>query len=358
MFERLKAAGGWLPWSKVMEMALYDDPHGYYSGKPRRIGREGDFYTAVSVGPLYGKLIARKVIQLWEAADRPDRWVLAEQAAHDGQLMEDMLVEIQASSEALSAVLEVVLIEPKESYREVQRERLGGIWVGRLRWVDRVGDLEATGGLLVCNELLDAFPVERVVRRDERWMELGVAISENGAVFAWESREIQGAKLRAEVERLPEDLPEGFVTEIQGAVLEWVEELGKSGFQGTMWLADYGLDAEEYWSVERPEGTLRRYLGHRMDDRVLEDLGRADLTCHVNFTRVHEAAIESGFQVMAYEDQGRFLTRLAAPWLSSLEGKMPVGEVGALLRQFQSLTHPGIMGRSFRVMLLERVSGL
>ena len=189
-------------------------------------------------------------------------------------------------------------------------------------------------------------------------MECGVALEGDGASIFWEDRAIRDEALKAEVERLPGDLPEGFVTEVQGAVKDWVEQLGRSGFQGAVWLADYGLDAEEYWSLERPEGTLRRYWEHRMDDRVLEDLGQADLTCHVNFTVVHEAATAAGFRVTAYEDQGRFLTRLAAPWLRSLEGKVPVGEVGALLRQFQSLTHPGIMGRSFRVMLLERESGL
>ena len=341
-----------------MEKALYDQSHGYYSGKPRRIGRTGDFYTAVSVGPLYGKLIGQQAVRLWEAAGKPGRWILAEQAAHDGQLMADMLAGIQAECGELAALLEVVLVEPQVGYREVQGDTLRDVWRGEVKWIDRVGELEGTDGLLVCNELLDAFAVRRVVKKGGQWMECGAALEGDGASIFWEDRAIQDEEVRAEVERLPGDLPEGFVTEVQVAVKDWVEQLGRSGFQGAVWLADYGLDAEEYWSLERPEGTLRRYWEHRMDDRVLEDLGNADLTCHVNFTVVHEAAMAAGFRVTAYEDQGRFLTRLAVPWLSSLEGRVPVGEVGALLRQFQSLTHPGIMGRSFRVMLLERVSGL
>jgi SAM-dependent MidA family methyltransferase len=258
----------------------------------------------------------------------------------------------------LAALLEVVLVEPQVGYREVQGDTLRDVWRGEVKWIDGVGELEGAEGLLVCNELLDAFAVRRVVKKGGQWMECGAALEGDGASIFWEDRAIRDEEVRAEVERLPGDLPEGFVTEVQVAVKDWVEQLGRSGFQGAVWLADYGLDAEEYWSLERPEGTLRRYWEHRMDDRVLEDLGNADLTCHVNFTVVHEAAMAAGFRVTAYEDQGRFLTRLAVPWLSSLEGRVRVGVGGALLRQFQSLTHPGIMGRSFRVMLLERVSGL
>ena len=117
-----------------MEKALYDQSHGYYSGKPRRIGRTGDFYTAVSVGPLYGKLIGQQAVRLWEAAGKPERWVLAEQAAHDGQLMADMLAEIQMECGELAALVEVVLIEPQLGYREVQGETLRDVWAGGVRW--------------------------------------------------------------------------------------------------------------------------------------------------------------------------------------------------------------------------------
>ena len=354
MRERLQARGGWLPWVETMALALYDSANGYYSGEPRRIGRQGDFYTAVSVGPLYGRLIAAQAVRIWEGAGCPARFVLAEQAAHDGQLMEDIVMEIQARHPALAAGLEVVLIEPQAKYRYAQEHRLRQVWPGRVTWIATITELEAAAGLLVCNELLDAFAVHRVIKRDGQWREQGVALAEDGVTLVWEDREIQVASLQKEVAKLPSDLPDGYQTEIQAAVLEWVSGLGASGFQGSVWIADYGLDAEEYWGPERTEGTLRRYWKHQMDDRVLQDLGEADLTCHVNFTGVHEAAAAAGFRVVEYADQGRFLTRLAGPWLRSLEGSATTGEAPALLRQFQSLTHPGIMGRSFRVLLLER----
>lgn len=350
--------GVWLPWVKAMDLALYHPEYGYYSRGPRRIGRGGDFYTAVSVGPLYGRLIAEQVARVWAAAGSPAHFVLAEQAAHDGQLMEDLLKALQTDHPEVARAVEVVLVEPQEGYQKAQELRLKRVWAGRLRWVAQIADLEASAGFLVCNELLDAFAVHRVTKVKGQWMECGVALSVNESALVWEHRIIEDEGLKAEAARLPPDLPDGFVTEVPIAVTRWVAELGRSGFLGTVWIADYGLDAEDYWSLERPEGTLRRYWNHRMDDRVLEDLGNADLTCHVNFTRVQEAAMKAGFEMVDYVDQGRMLTRLAGPWLSSLEGKGMTAETPCLLRQFQSLTHPGIIGRSFRVMLLERVAGL
>jgi SAM-dependent MidA family methyltransferase len=351
-------AGGWLPWAEVMDLALYHPEYGYYSKAPRRIGRGGDFYTAVSVGPLYGRLIAEQVARVWAAAGSPAHFVVAEQAAHDGQLMEDLLKAIQTDHPEMARAVEVVLVEPQEGYQKAQELRLKRVWAGRLRWVAQIADLKASAGFLVCNELLDAFAVHRVTKVKGQWMECGVALSVDESALVWEHRIIEDEGLKAAAARLPPDLPDGFVTEVPIAVTRWVAELGRSGFWGTVWIADYGLDAEDYWSLERPEGTLRRYWEHRMDDRVLEDLGNADLTCHVNFTHVHEAAMVAGFEMVDYVDQGRMLTRLAGPWLSSLEGKGMTAETPGLLRQFQSLTHPGIMGRSFRVMLLERVAGL
>jgi SAM-dependent MidA family methyltransferase len=172
--------------------------------------------------------------------------------------------------------------------------------------------------------------------------------------LVWQGREVTSLPLQIELERLPCDLPPGYLTEVSLAATDWLRDLAHSGFSGLVWLADYGLDAAEYYDPARTEGTLRRYWHHQMDDRVLEQLGEADLTSHVNFSRLIEVAQQSGFRVRDYADQGRLLTRLATPWLRRLEGMPPTPAVTAELRQFQTLTHPAFMGKSFRVLLLER----
>ncbi len=339
-----------------MAAALYEPGHGYYAGQPRRVGRAGDFYTAVSVGPLYGCLLADHAAACWRAQGRPARFALAEQGAHDGQLMADVLARLGAAEPELAGRLEVVIVEPQAGYRQAQRGTLGAIWNGGLRWVDCVAELPAGHGLFFSNELLDAFPAHRMRREDGAWKELGVTLCEDQ--LAWQSRNMNSETLRAEARLLPAELPEGFVSELQLAVLDWVRDLAASRFKGEVWIADYGLDTAEYWSPERPRGTLRRYFQHRMDDEVLADLGAADLTCHVHFTRLVEEAEKSGFTLLEASDQGALLTRLAAPWLQSLEGRPPDPAARALLRQFQTLTHPGLMGRSFRVLRLGRAGHL
>ena len=334
-----------------MAEALYGQGHGYYAGCPRRVGRSGDFYTAVSVGPLYGQLLAEQATASWAAQGRPQVWWLAEQGAHDGQLMADVLTALRERHPEAAAGVRVVLVEPQAGYQAAQKERLEPLWQGELCWVDTVAALPAGPGWFFSNELLDALPVHRVRREAGGWREQGVAVGEQG--LEWRSGELSCEALRLETERLPADRPEGFVTEVQLAVLDWVRALAESAFAGEVWIADYGLDAEAYWSLERPEGTLRRYGQHRMDDRVLEDLGGVDLTCHVNFTRLLEEAHAAGFTLLEDSDQGALLTRLATPWLRGLEGHPPDAATRALLRQFQTLTHPGLMGRAFRVLRLK-----
>lgn len=350
--QAIVAGGGWCSWADIMALALYHPTDGYYSGGPRRLGRAGDFYTAVSVGPLYGSLLAGLAAQIWqERGEQGDFW-LAEQAAHDGQLCEDVLQGLAKQAPLLAEQVQIALVEPQASYRQVQAARLSGQWGARLSWVETADQLTAGPGLLCCNELLDALPVHRVQWSEGQWWEQGVRLMGRG--YGWENRPIRAATLLRELERWPEPPAEGHITEIGLAALDWLRALGRSAFSGVVWIADYGLDAAEFADSARSEGTLRRYWQHRMDEQVLEDLGQADLTCHVNFTRLQEVAQEVGFRVRDYADQGRLLTRLALPWLQGLEGRVPTAETAAALRQFQTLTHPAFMGKSFRVLVLER----
>lgn len=329
-----------------MALALYHPEHGYYGSGPRRIGRGGDFYTAVSVGPLYGRLLAELARQTWEKQGRPAAFTIIEQAAHDGQLAQDILEACE---------FPYCIVEPNPRYRVVQQEKLAAHG-GRVRWVDSLGQVNleaAAGGLpavFVCNELLDAMPVHLLRWSGEAWQELRVRADAGGGLFF--SPEPPDSGLAAEIASLPTQLQTGHVLEVPLAALAWLREIAAAPFHGVVCIADYGLDAEELFTPERSQGTLRRYHGHQMDDRVLERLGQCDLTTHVPFTRLIHTAETLGMPVLSYEHQGRWLGKLAMPWLASLEGRPPDAASRALLRQFQSLTHPGIMGRSFRVLVL------
>lgn len=331
-----------LSFAEVMELALYHPGHGYYGPGPRRIGRGGDFYTAVSVGPLYGRLLADLAQQTWTDLGQPEGFGVIEQAAHDGQLAEDILAACE---------FDYVIVEPNPRYEAVQRERLAAFGA-RVTWVASLADIPARPALFVCNELPDAMPVHLVQWDGAQWRELFVVSQtipdSESPVLGWEAGEVS-EELRDELARLPDDLPAGYTTEINLAALRWMRELAAAPFHGRIYIADYGLDEEELYSIERTKGTLRRYYQHQTDDKVLENLGDCDLTTHVNFTRLVETAEEAGLKLRSYEHQGRYLSKIGLAWLATLEGKRPDAGTQALLRQFHSLTHPAMMGRSFRV---------
>lgn len=336
-----------MPWAEVMARALYDPEHGYYGRGPLRIGRGGDFYTAVSVGPLYGQLLASAILEAWQSLDKPTPFTLIEQGAHDGQLLHDIATALIGTE--LDAVMDCCIVEPRDDFRTAQRARLQPLLGERLRWVDAWPDAHATNGIVVCNELLDAFPVQRVQWNGEAWMEGAVHCPGDDSLLKWQWT--HAAKGTA---ALPSDLPFGYTTEIHPAASAWMAEVVAQPWLRAMIIADYGYEADEYYVPERSNGTLRRYVQHRSDTDVLLDLGECDLTAHINFTPLIDIAAEQGFAVRRFMDQGRFLTHAAAAWLRSLEGRAPDASTRALLRQFQTLTHPQHMGTAFRVLQLER----
>ncbi|MGV3659926.1 MAG: class I SAM-dependent methyltransferase [Prosthecobacter sp.] len=333
---------GRMPFAQVMEMALYHPEHGYYGPGPRRIGRQGDFFTSVSVGPLFGRLLARQAVAEWQAQEKPDGFTIIEQGAHDGQLAEDILNALNEKP------MRYVIVEPNPRHQEAQRHRLGS----RVEWVESLSALQ-TGpkhAFFLCNELPDAFPVHLVRWNGESWQELFVETAD-AETFLLVPGELTSPALAAEVARLPTDLDPGHTLEINLTMLDWARELARAAFQGVIFIADYGLDEDEFFVDSRASGTIRRYHQHQMDGRVLEDLGECDLTTHINFTRLIEETALHGLTQREYDLQGRVLGRLAMPWLQSLEGSPPDA---ATLRQFQSLTHPAMMGRSFRCLILEK----
>lgn len=340
-----------------MDLALYHPEHGYYGRGPRRIGRSGDFFTAVSVGPVYGKLLASLADETWRSLGQPRDFAIVEQGAHDGQLMADIARGLASNQSPLAESAGWIIIEPNPAYREAQARRLRHELGGCVRWVSGIDELRAVRPpslLYLANELLDAFPVHRILWTGSEWKEDGIAWSEETSGFVWRQLPITDPALAAETAGLPRDLDTGFVTEIHLRAAGHIRSLATLPFKGAVLIADYGLDHGEFFSPSRSGGTLRRYRSHRMDGDVLDHLGESDLTSHIDFTRIIAEAEAAGMRLRSYEPQGRFLTRLAAGWLRSLDGAAPSPETAALLRQFQTLTHPGQMGSSFRMCLLSR----
>ena len=359
-----------------MEIALYCPVYGYYEKEEDTIGRGGDYYTSVSVGPLFGELLAWQFAR-WLGADpqadgpaslsasHPEETVeVVEVGAHRGDLARDILEWIRRRQPGLFRRLQYRIIEPSGRRRRWQQETLAG-FAPKVLWSASLGDIAdhppASGPacrIIFANELLDALPVHRLGWDAEQrvWFEWGVTLEDGG--FRWMRLPgpapclAAGATLPFSDERFSALLPDGFVVELCPAAVEWWRLAADVLGRGRLLTFDYGLTADELLVPERKNGTLRGYRRHEMTGDVLASPGEQDITAHVNFTAIQAAGEAAGLQTEGFLTQAQFLTRIAgAIW----QGDGCFGDWTARhTRQFQTLTHPDHLGRSFRVLVQER----
>src|SRR3954465_7801206 len=141
-----------------MEQALYHPEWGYYSSDRCSIGREGDYFTNVSVGPAFARLIARQLVEMWERLGRPENLVVVEQGAHHGTFARDLFSVMREDAPDIFSRLRYLIVEPFLKLRARQENTLGE-FADRLEWRDSVETLETFASIFFCNELFDALPV-------------------------------------------------------------------------------------------------------------------------------------------------------------------------------------------------------
>jgi SAM-dependent MidA family methyltransferase len=344
---------GTISFARFMELALYCPETGYYEANKDTVGRAGDFITSVSVGSLFGELLAFQFAQWLEALPGSDGgWRLIEAGAHDGKLAQDILNWFQTHAPRRLEQMEYVLVEPSATRQEWQRERLRA-FAPRVRWCGQIEDasLASSRGLIFSNELLDAFPVHRFGwdAANKKWFEWGV--TQAGDVFGWErippTASVQGLC----PPELAAVLPDNYTLETCPAAEAWWRAAAGQLAQGRLLALDYGLAGDERFSPARPQGTLRAYRQHRLSGDLLANPGEQDLTAHVNFSAVQAAGEAVGLRTDQFCTQPQFLTRILQ---SALAEKSFAPMTAKQVRQFQMLTHPDHLGRAFRVLVQER----
>ena len=332
-----------------MGLALYHPQLGYYARETRQVGRGGDFFTSVSVGPLFGNLLARRILSEWLELGSPDRWRIVESGAHDGTLAADILGAIQQLNPTAFAALEYVICEPLPRLQAAQRTTLQP-FKGSVIFLDGPGSLAAAPlpGIVFGNELLDALPFHLIEWRAGRWHDCRVGCDSEGRFF-WNTDDLVDDPLLIEaVEGLGKNFPEGYRTEVRTNIRSFLEPLTRCISTGLLLWLDYGFAQPDYYLPERHRGTLRTFSKHRAAEDPLVTPGEIDITAHVDFTALAKNAIALGCQIRVFRNQGAWLTETGREWLLSLEGQ----EKGDLLRQFQTLVHPAHLGGSFHILEL------
>jgi len=332
---------GGIPFPDYLEIALYDPELGYYARPGTQVGRAGDFYTSVSVGPLFGRLLARRFLGWWEANGKPADWRILEIGAHDGTLAADILSEIRQLSPDAWQALEYAIPEPLPRLRGLQQARLESL-ASRLLIAGSLGDFSARPlpGIAFGNEILDALPFHLIEFRGGAWQELHVIGGENGTL-ALEPRETSI--------QLEGNYPDGYRTEIRTNFPDFLAAITACLTDGLLIFADYGFAAPEYYDIYRSSGTLRTFSSHKAGEDPFAAPGETDITAHVDFTDLAKAAIALGHSPAVFTSQGSYLTQLAKPLI--LSGGMDDPKT---IAQFQSLTHPAHLGAKFHVIELNR----
>jgi len=310
------------PFAWFMEQALYHPEQGYYSSGRATIGRRGDYFTNISVGPVFGELLAAQFAEIWERIGKIDNFVIVEQGADHGEFARDVLESARWRFPEFFSALRYQIVEPFAALQDRQSETLRQ-YRDRVLWKKSVDKLEPFIGIHFSNELLDAMPVNL----------RGKLVGVDGDQFV-------------------------FVESATGApanqsMLDWIDSLSTKLRRGFVIAIDYGFSRAEFREV------LQVRAKHRRLDSPFREIGQADITAHVNWTDLAERGETNGLRVAAFTDQHHFLTGI----ISESPGLFEKADAKTK-RELQTLLHPEMLGRAFQVLALtkdvdlsERLSG-
>jgi SAM-dependent MidA family methyltransferase len=303
----IQTNGGWLPFDRFMELALYAPGLGYYANDLRKFGlfpakdveTGSDFVTAPELTPLFGQTLAKQIAQALQQTQTTEIW---EFGAGSGALALQLLSSLERLGQP---VTRYTIVDLSGSLRQRQQETLL-IFSDKVQWANALPD--AMQGVVVGNEVLDAMPVKLLARVKGNWYERGVIVKSEHE-FDWQDRPTE---LRPPLDILGEH---DYVTEIhpqaEAFMRTLAHKLNASQQGGAAFFIDYGFPEAEYFHPQRHMGTVMCHQGHKADGDPLAQVGRKDITAHVNFTGVAVAAQgdeeEVGLLTLGYASQGRFL---------------------------------------------------
>jgi SAM-dependent MidA family methyltransferase len=357
----IAAHGGRITFAHFMDLALYHPEWGYYHAAQRRPGRPGDFLTAPEAHPFFGITLSRQIADCWERLGQPDQFTVREYGPGIGGLAWDIIGGLQREHPACLAALSYELVErnPRrvaEALTAFREEGLGDV----VRAVDpeATATLPLMTGVILANEVADAFPVHRLIWHDGELREGWVVW--DGSGFAEEIAELSPQALAADPAGMFRaqgiTLHDGDRIEISPAATAWFAEAVSRLERGYAIVIDYGYPAAQLYQGHRLEGTVRAYRAHTVTDDPFAHVGEQDLTAHVDFTALRAAGEAAGLTFAGQTNQAAFLTSLDMGNLMVSLGQDPettMEEYLAAQAAVLRLIDPGSLGR-FGVLLMAR----
>ena len=350
----ITGAGGAVPFSRFMELALYAPGLGYYSAGASKFGDEGDFTTAPEMGPVFAACVAESLAPVLRQIGPQARFLeLGGGTGAFAAVALKRLMELDALPDRYA------ILEPsaqlRHRQRETLRERLSPPLMELVEWPDTPFPDEWEG-VLFANEVIDALPTPRFAIAGGEVMEEHVVVE--GGAFARVDRPADAFlsnAVRHVERRLERTLPDGYRSEVLPQLPYWIQAVSGGMRRGAMLFVDYGHPRAEYYQPGRTDGTLRAFHRHRMHDDPLRWPGLQDITASVDFTALAEAGVSAGFDFAGYCSQASFL--LGNGLAGVLERIERIGDEAERLRrteEVKKLTLPSGMGERFGVMGFEK----
>lgn len=348
IIEVMQAQGGRISFAEFMRLALYAQGLGYYSAGKNKFGKAGDFVTAPEISPLFGQCLAQ---QCADALDSLGGGDLLEAGAGTGKLACHVLSRLEQLDQLPG---HYYILEVSPDLRHHQQQYIAQTLphlLQRVHWLETLPD--RFNGVIIGNEVLDAMPVERFVLSEQGVEQLCVG-HEDGP-FVWQ-RHKAGNALTDRVNALGLSPP--YISELNLNAEAWIASLADILERGLILLIDYGFPEHEYYLADRREGTLMCHYKHHAHDNPLILTGLQDITAHVDFTAIAQAAVDNGLSVSGYTSQAAFLIGCGIEQL--LDGFDSVDDITRiqLSQQIRKLTQPSEMGELFKVIALGRALDL
>ena len=332
-----------------MELCLYTPGLGYYAAGQRKFGSGGDFVTAPEISPLFGRCLANSCKEVLASLQGGD---ILEFGAGSGQLAIDVLGELerQACLPGRYLILERSA-ELRQRQQQAIQKKLPQL-LDRVVWID-VLPTAGFRGVMLANEVLDAMAVERF-----QWDGMAARlfhVSCEGDAFQWRLQQDRDDATAA-VESLVSQcqLQPGYISEANILLSAWLQSVAAVLEQGVMLLLDYGYPRHEYYHPQRSSGTLMCHYRQRAHDDPFLWPGLQDITAHVDFTAVAEAALAADLEVTGYTTQTYFLLDCGLDNLLQQAGPTDSMHYIQLAQQAKTLILPGEMGERFKCIGLTR----
>lgn len=338
----IKLQGGWIPFSRFMELALYAPGLGYYSAGTSKFGTAGDFTTAPELSSLFGRTLAHQLVEVMSLSTPH----ILELGAGSGKLALDILTELERINQlpATYSILEVSA-DLRQRQQQLLSRHLPHL-EKRMQWLDALP--EQISGAVFGNEVLDALPVHLLHWAESQLFERGVASKHNK--FIWQDQTATTLALLELAQQI--SVPNNYLSEISLTARGLVSSLCERLSTGALIFIDYGFGAREYYHPQRSSGTLMCHYRHQAHDDPFYLIGLQDITAHVDFTAVAESAIDHGANLLGYTSQAHFLINGGITELISDVSPDNLREYLPLSAQIQKLTSPAEMGELFKVIAL------